>query len=473
LSSSTRVIARSLLTLILIFGGLLVFLTPPIQSADEDSHLKRSVMVADFRLATRMEGDSYGQDVPKSLIDYVDSHRSMIFKADQRYSYQRWVADTHAPSPPKETVFHSYTGQSLSPLYYAPQATGIWVGKILYAIAPVEFNWSAAQYFARLGNLVAYALVFAWAIGAAPRFAGILSFIAMTPMALSLGASASYDVTVILAAVGFFAAAIRAADRKEGPNRKDLVLLLLLAFMLGQSKAVYSPVMTTVFLLIGRMDLRRFLVFAAACGAAAIAGMALSSVIFGLPQQPALQAAVDGQMAYVASNLAKMPGLVLASIYHFRDFHFVSSFGNLGWLDTNFAIPVLVAWLGVGLWAIYSDSRGIQGPGRLASAGYVLAGVAVSLFALFLAMYVTWTSITTGVGGPLIDSVQGRYLLPLAPFVMAAAAILVSFVVAKPDDMGRWRRLRLQHTLSWVMGGVTVFVILARYWIPAPAVSGG
>lgn len=468
MSTPEQNVSSVLFYMLLLAGCVLIFLTPPLQNADEDSHLIRSVMVSEGQLFDRKEGESLGQDVPTSLIAYIESHRDLMREPHARYSYERWYRDSHAVST-DERQLHGYSGQSLSPLYYLPQAAGVWVGKALYFVAPVSFNWAAAGYFARLGNLVAYVLVFAWATRAAPRFAASLAFLAATPMAVSLGASASYDVAVILSAVAFFAATMRAADRKDGPTSYDLWLLCALSFLLGHSKGVYTPVMLSLVCLWRPLGLKRFVKFAIFCAVAAVAGAIFSSMLFGLPDQPHLQAAISAQAQYVISHWLETPGLVLQSAIHFRESLFVTMIGSLGWLNTNFALPILVLWMAVGILAVTSDAGSQpRPPAALITGISMFFGALLALFLLFLAMYISWTSLTTGVGAPLIDSVQGRYLLPLVPYVMGAVVLLGTALLSRPL-VERGPALRLQVALTGAILILTLAAVLLRYWVPISA----
>jgi uncharacterized membrane protein len=467
LHTSIRIFTRRLTHLMFLIGCVLVFFLPPIQSADENSHFIRSVMVSEGQLMAQNRGGTWGQDVPTSLVEYVDAHMYMAHQPSSRYSYDRWYADSHASASSTPRELHSYSGQSLSPLYYAPQVLGIWAGRAIYFFSPFEYNWPAALTFARLGNLFAYILVFAWVIRSAPQFAATLTFVALTPMSFSLAASSSYDVTVILSAVAFFGAVMRSAAT-EGPlRRSEWALLLGVAFLVGHSKIVYAPVLLTLFVLLRRLGVRQFLALCAASGVVAIAGMLFSSGLFGLSDDPSFQSAISAQGAFVLSHLADMPALVAHSIATLSKQLYITMLGDMGWLDANFPLPALVAWSIVGIAAVIGDAGVLARPRDWWCGAPILIAVLLSTFALFLALYVTWTSVTTGIGVPIIDSVQGRYLLPLLPFLLAGCALLLSRLMYKPV-LDRGAILRLELTFGGAILVLAVIVVLLRYWVPAP-----
>lgn len=463
--STASILLAVLPKLLLVFGLILVFLTPPIQSADEDSHFIRSVMVAEGNLGTRQDNGRWGQDVPVSLVQYVESYRPMFFDSSVRFSYDRWYQESYQPADWETEGFHSYSAQSLSPLYYIPQAAGITVGRVIYFIAPSDLNWAGALYFARIGNLIAYILVFMAAIRAAPKFALMLGFIAANPMTISLAASCSYDVTVILSAVTFFAAVMKAVEKNGDVPWAHYLLILGLAFALGHSKAVYAPVMLSLFMLWKPLGFTNFAKLASAAGAAAIFGMFLSSAVFGLPLDPPLQAAIDAQVAHVKGNVFSVPGLLAASVEKNAGNLFVGMLGNLGWLSARLPLPFLVAWFGVGIAAVIADGLSARHSRPWAGAGLMLGGAAIATVGLFVAMYIVWSSLTEGIGAPTIDSVQGRYLLPILPFVMAAGVLAVSALL-QPRPKIAEAVARMQITLTTVALSVVVFMIVFRYWIP-------
>ncbi len=454
-----------------LFGLLVLFLTPPIQSADEDSHFIRAVMVSRLDLSLHREGEVVGQQVPKSLVNYVESHRSLVSDPDMRYSYARWYQESFAAAQTDTSILHRYSGQSLSPLYYMPQVIGVWVGRAVYALTPadVPFSWSSQLYFARLGNLVFYVSCFLWAIKTALRFRHLLAFLAVTPMALSLAASASYDVFVVCTAVCFLAKCVQLWDQPRWGWR-DLAVLALLSFFLGHNKVVYAPLLLVLLAAAPSLGWRQIVPISMACGGLALAGAAVSSVLFGLPANPALEQAVDAQAAYVLANLPQMPGLILTSIVDQRQYLFTSTLGSLGWLNANFPAAVLVLWGAIGVFAATADGLGSAPLQRAVLTGVLmLAAAAISAALLFVAMYISWTSVTTGVGVPKIDSVQGRYLLPILPFFLGGGALVLGKLSGGIGSLGV-PTLTIQcdevlRVASTVMASLMVFMLVVRYWV--------
>ncbi len=463
----------ALLQVIFFFGLLFIFITPPIQTADEDSHLIRSVMVAEGNIFSKKEGERWGQHVPFSLIAYVEKHRYLASSSETRYHYDQWYVDSYSKDQKSDRVLHSYSGQSLSPFYYIPQALAINTAKFIYIFIPAEFNWPAAMYASRIGNLVFYILVWWQILRVLPQFSSIFAFLALNPMSLSLAASSSYDVPVIMIGVAFLAYTLHLHFNKIRLTTRSYLSVFALSFALGHCKVIYSPVLLCLFLFLPSMGWKTFIKFTGAAGLSAIAGIIVSSAVFGLPEQPHLQSAIDSQTEYVFKNLLSMPSLVLHSIHTQSLGLFISSLGNLGWLNANVPGPLLTLWFCVGVASVLVDSQNITfGTQRLKEASFIVGGAVISLFVLFLAMYITWTSLTTGIGAPVIDSVQGRYLLPLFPYFMIALTMLLAFfkIPGLSNRATHTSFSKTQITISSATLCVMLFMLVARYWIPTQSV---
>jgi uncharacterized membrane protein len=393
----------------------------------------------------------------------------MPFHPNQKYSYSRWVADTRVTSPAKPEVFRTYTGQTASPLLYLPQVAGILAGRALFALVPfrdMPFNWSEALYFARLGNLVAFAITTAVCMAWAGRYRAVLAAVAMLPMTLQAASSASYDTPVIIVAMIFFALMARLATQAGGPSRRQYVALLVLAFLIGHAKAVYAPILLLTLIFKRRQDWRTFLLSEAGLLAAALLGVLSVSWFFGSAGNPDQAAAFGRQIEFLKHHPLAAPHVTALSLWNFREFYVVSLLGEMGWLDTNFAVPVLVLTWGVLICATVGDALAGPSPFGWIGSGSILVAVGLSVLAVFTAMYIMWTSQTSGIGVRQVDGVQGRYFLPLLPFAMAMIAAAPRWVAARAGE-ARQRLLQTQLTVSTAILALAWVVVMLRYWAPA------
>jgi uncharacterized membrane protein len=467
-SHAPEALARRVFCLLLAFGALFLFLVPPVQPPDEDSHLIRAVMVAEGQFGVSRDDTGWGQSVPVSLRDYVLANSPMRGHPEIKYPYEHWTTGSYVRSEREPRVHHAYSGMLGSALLYLPQAAGILVGKALYRTIPgVYFNWPSALYFARLGNLLAFAAGFAVAITLMPQAKSVFSFVMLMPMSVSIAASASYDVTTIISCVVFFSASAALASSSSAP-RWLWVLAVLSAFFVGHAKAVYAPlVLGAAVLMLGR-PWRGALALSSASLLAAVLGAAVSIALAAGKDAPSDAEAFSAQAGFLFEHPGAVPALLINTAEQYGTFYFVSVFANFGSLDTNVPLPMVAAIWGLLLFAIVSDAirpgcAVLDWPARLV----LVLACATSVVLIMLALYVRWTSISKGVGATVVDGVQGRYFIPLLPILGACLSYAPSRLRQRAGQSLADNLLAAQLAFSKALLAVALLAIVLRYYMPA------
>ena len=459
---------RVVFYLVTIFGVLLVFLVPPFQAPDEDTHLFRAVTILEGNLLPKENQGVWGHYLPASLVEYAASHRYLIGNLDQKYSYARWYIDSHQKMEREPRVFRTFSTQSSSPFLYIPQVSGILIGKILYSVSPLRnlgFNWPAALYFSRLGNLFVFAFVLAFVLKILPRYHAIVSFLALTPMSIHLASSSGYDVTTIVTCAFFFALTAVIVNSRRTPNAKEKIYYAIVAFLLTQAKIVYMPLLLLLLVFWRRMESKEHIKFSIYIVASSVTGILLTLFVFGLPKDPDLAKASHEQLVYLVTNLGAIPELIYGTLIHFSDYYTISFLGNLGWLDTNFSLPVIVGLWGILLCAFIHDALGGPSPFGLTGNVIMILGSLFSVILIMLVLYVIWTSVQqNGIGASLVDGVQGRYFIPIFPFFIAAFAATPIFIKDRLSIL-QPRLLEFQVLGNVVVLILTVCVVILRYWV--------
>jgi uncharacterized membrane protein len=467
-----RAFARAVFCAVIAFGAFFVFVVPPIQPPDEDSHFTRAAMIAEGSFLAVRADAAWGQNVPVSLLDYVASHSALQGHPERKYSYARWYADSYMKSRREPRVHHFYSALPASPLLYVPQVAGILAGKAIYRALPrMSFGWPAALYFARLGNLLAFGACIAFSIAIAPALQSVIAFVALLPMCISLAASASYDVTAIGASVVFFATLLATAAGPERPTRWQWAVLVGSAFFVGHTKAVYAPLVLCAIVLKRHRSWPQFLGVALAIAASAAVGLIATILIARGVDDPSQAAAFAAQTRYLLDNLVAIPALLADTFATRGQFYITSATANFGSLDTNLPLPAVAAVWALFILALVTDAlsprAGLLGwPARL----FALGACAASVTLILLVVYVRWTSVLPGfgVGAPVVDGVQGRYFIPLlVPF--AAAISFGSTVLWRAAGRCRPTLQAVQLAGSKALLAVASFAIVLRYYIPAPA----
>lgn len=463
---SRRRLATVVAAMMLFFGVLFVYVTPPYQGPDETAHFARVAMIFGGDLLPATKDGVEGVYLPDSLLRFEKRHAGIASDLDARYDYQRVVDEIRAGSSTRPKTFTTVVTQATSPLMYVPSLAGVAVGSLLTTFSLADFeagNWATLQYFARLGNLFVFALAVAAALTALPRFHAGLAFVALMPMTMFLSASVQYDSMSLLACLGLFVVIVRWALRGGALGRRELVLLAVAAFLLGHGKIVYLPLLLALVPVALRAPRREAVRAIAVAAGAAILGLAGALVFSPLSGQPA--ALIDQQVAFLLGDLANIPGLIWRTLAEMHGYYFRTLFGRFGWLDTAVPPSLLILVWGALLLAVFNDSRGpvrpIAGWLRLAT----VAGIVVSIVGIMLALYIIWTPTKPdGVGSPVVIGVQGRYFIPLLPFAMLAVSFNLRRLAPRLDA-GLPDLLPVQLALQAAALAASLLFLLLRYWV--------
>jgi uncharacterized membrane protein len=456
---------RVLFSVILFFGLVFAFLIPPMQTPDEDAHFLRAYAVSRGEIMPRRNGDDCGK-VPDAFLAYTNKYNAMKRRLDQKYAYSRWRSDAYAVDNLKPETPYCSSAQTASPLLYIPPTVGILAGKLIYWASPLKqqtYNWMAASYFARLGNLLALAIAAAVACAWAPRFGAVIFALSTLPMVLQAAASPSYDITTLSACLLFFALVVKIASRQTSPARWEMAGLIILAFFVAQAKIVYAPGVAAAWALKRWMSPRAFVQLCIGLGLAVVAG-----AVTGSNGANATVHEIELQHQQLSQILAH-PGRdlmrILHTLDHERDYYTVGFLGDFSWLETLVPLPLLMMIWAMLFSAVLGDA--LRGPSPLgwATSGLLLIGAAASFVGVMMVLYVISTSKMEGVGAPLITGVQGRYFVPLAIPVMAAIAASPRAVAQKAGAL-RLNLLQVQVTLATATLSVCGLVLLARFWLP-------
>ncbi len=402
---------RVFLCIALFFGGLLVFVYPPVQAPDENVHFYRAYQIAEGKWISDRRGDLVGGDMPVSLFKTIQPFERLYTRADRKTSFEEIYSFLKLPLNPEEKLPIAFRNTAIfSPVPYLPQAAGIWLGKA-HHLPPL-----ALLYLGRLSALGAWIFLMYGAIRATPVFKWPLLALALTPMSLSEAASLAADG--FTNGVSFLFIAVCLAFGL-GPGKKlDLrhgILLLALAALVTLSKQIYI-LLLGLLLLIPESSFgskkRRLTFLAVALGGCLVLGGLWGSVVKRLYFPFFEGISPEQQFAYLLQHPFRFPVVVWNTL---RDsgLPFMEEFvGKFGWLDTSLPIPV---W--AGYWAVLvalalfggDPEKGMASRTRLIIGGTFLAGFLAVCFALYL----HWSFVgAEGIGG-----IQGRYFIPFSPLL--------------------------------------------------------
>ncbi|MCX6278053.1 MAG: DUF2142 domain-containing protein [Bacteroidetes bacterium] len=219
----------------LVFGMIMLIITPPFQVPDEPAHFYRSYQVSDFNLFKMKD------EIPKSLVKMVDTTSRMQFSTHEKTNCEEILSLAKIQTNPGERT-HTVSPDYIIP--YIPQSLGIFMGKLL------GFNLLWLFYLGRLFNLLATLFLVFLAIRITPVFKWVFLLLGILPMSLYQFASLSYDAGTICLSFLLLAFILKLAfDKSSNVTNRALVWLFTISFMLAASKPPYFLIILT-FLII-------------------------------------------------------------------------------------------------------------------------------------------------------------------------------------------------------------------------------
>ncbi len=320
-----------------------------------------------------------------------------------------------------------------APVFYLPGAAG------LAAAHRLGFSPYHAALLARLCNAASYLLTGALALALARRARAVMFGVLTVPISFNLAASLSQDGLIIATSVLAAACLSRAY---EAPQR-DLGYRVGAALALLAVAIVKPPYLILALGLLlplpapfrGRAARRVLLARAAIIAAVALPVIAwfgwtmahVSAPTYFAPRpigpllagpHPALLDHTDPLLQIRV--LLQAPWRIVTLPFHTFSLNplWRELVGKLGWIDLILPGFMYHMWgYGASLAALaaLASPRTAMQPPRLGVSGSTVLALAV--VATFLAIYISQYLVWTMVGAPQIDGPQGRYLLPLLPFL--------------------------------------------------------
>jgi uncharacterized membrane protein len=439
----------------LVFGLALLVATPPFQTPDEYAHFYRAYDVSEGHVTGNRAEGGWGAWLPSSLTDLADSvSRDLPHNPDNKQDPEAIIRQFNKPLAPETRAFTDFRGTSLySPIPYIPQALGIAYGRAA-GCSPILLT-----YLGRLTNLLLYIVLTGLAIRLMPIGKRVLTIVALTPMVLSQAASLSTDASTYALAFVVTAAFLRAAfDHDAKLHGRDLLALGVLCAILLLCKPAYVALTFLYFAIpLWKVGSLRDYVVRGVLVVAAVSLPAAAWTMWAqdhyLPYQIYDTVRPGDQLALVLSRPWDYLRVMLWT-YGVNLTWFTWTFiGVLGWLDiflqpwVYFSFAVVLPFVGL------TDGNrhiALSTPARLLFA----AVVSVTCTIVLTTMYFTWTPL----GARIIEGVQGRYFIPVAPLLL----LLLHNRRIRP--LGEVGSLVLWSYLCLVLTA-TVIAVVARFYV--------
>lgn len=346
-----------------------------------------------------------------------------------------------------EVLYNDST--NLAPgIVYLPAALGISSGRLLGLSAMLTMQ------LGRIFNLTAFVLLVWAAIRLIPFGKNLLGMVAMLPIALQQGASASYDAMMNGFLLLFLALCFRMQQQKQR-KKWELALLAFLTVLLAVVKGgVYLP---TLLLLVTvfpwkqkkaskkrkKLVLLAVFLLAAAVVLLTIAAIKIMPILQEFLQEENIQG--GGETLYTVPYLIQRPVKVIYlywnTVVRRGDFLLRGFLGGiLSWLDMEMSWIFVIIFL-IGL-LLLVNVEGDRYHGKKKEKLLIAAVCVISAALIMTSMLMGYTKRSAH----SIQGLQGRYFLPLAPALFLLTSNQMVFV-QKKQCRGIWMTMMVTEIL--------------------------
>ncbi len=440
----------------LIFGLLVVFITPPFQVPDETSHFFRAYQISQGDLVPEKRGQMTGGLLPASFQEVPALFELGDWRHQVHTTFRHTIDARRIQLRPKEVAFAGFSNTTAygRPAVYAPQVAGIVLGRLLTSSA------LDLLYFARLGGLLVWLALSYWAIRIIPGGKWALLAMSFTPMLLFLAASTSADSFVLGLTALTVALTVNFASTPGRLSSRHLALIFVVAVVLAATKMPYSLGFLVLLAIPAAKygSTRRYAAFWAVTSLLCLGFMGawvLTAQGFYSPAR--LDALVS---PYLQLDFLVHHPLVFARavyrLYAYTGRQVLWSFvGLLGQSDTQMPYWLRILALvnvAVGMLTVEAVCRHLR-----AAYKWIAALVPLGVFAVIhVLQYLSWTP----VGGTVLEGVFGRYFLAVAILLIPWLATRKFLIV----PVRSWQFAASLTAMQLVLASSTVVVLLRRYY---------
>ena len=421
----------------IIFGILVLSVTPPFQAPDEHNHFLRAYQVSEGQFISDKRKFSEGEVVspyeyvnvvarldkkfasggslPLSIaITFETGSKGVEFYHESKYDLEKTFPLLRLPLKEEQRAFFSFANTAIySPVPYLPQSIGIAIGRKL-DLSPIIL-----MYMGRVVNLLMWLILVFYAIKIIPINKRLLYLLALLPMSLFQASSLSADSLTNAAAFLFTAVIIKTAYQDNKLNLSLFLMVMILSLTISMSKMTYLPLLGLIFLIPMKKIENKRAYFALALSVFSISAIANIAwirtadnlyihLVKGSSSRNQLQFILDQPMQFLNMlyNSLIARGLITIKQY----------IGVLGWLDTWFPTWFYVLYVFAIILVVLSDDQSnIKISAR--ERALIFLCLTCSTVLIVTSVYLYWTPV-----GKDEALIQGRYFIPLGPlfFIMVA-----------------------------------------------------
>ncbi len=466
-SPTTRTkMANLFFVLAILFGLLLIFLEPPFVCPDENAHFLNICHIAHGRLFADTEDGKVGVYMTEEELEFLAAYGGRYNgEGSAQYDLATMTQLTNRPAS-DSLLFVESDFAALNPIPYLLPA----LLPFLFHLVGIPLNAYNTLLLAKMVNLLFYAFVIRWALLRTSLFEKTMFLLALMPMAIFQGASTSYDAPLIACSFLLLAyvSKILCAQEQTAVSREDILAICFATFFIVGSKVAYAPLILVLFAIpIKKIGTRKRYFTCIGCVAAVLVlAYVIPTLINTLLTAGYATPPTDLQLQqkeYVRQNILILPQVIFSTTRLFAPSWMRGFFGILGWLDTNFPEPFVLVFWGFLLFFAFVEASCVKGI-RWHARALSLAGVAIFFVGTVCTMYIQWNPVLVEVvGGKIAYGGQGRYFIPVAPFVLLGCCsplLLRARVGERLQDTAQ----RILPFVSFFYLCLTLLLLVVRYW---------
>lgn len=464
IASATSRFERGIFVFLLVYLIFLCFLTPPFQVADENAHFYRTIQVSQFEIFPSRQENTIGGEIPASLIDSSNILQAGIpFNPQNKFSLKLLRSEMERKFDAKDKKFIGFPNTALySPIPYLFSGGTLWIAKVLSVSPPLHL------YVARVTNSIAAVAIIFMGLAVFPFLNFPILLLSFVPMYSFQLASASADSVMFSLAVLYCCSLGKAFTEPENPveNKIPYFILSIVSFaLLALCKQAYFPLGLPLAILLFE-DFNQKKIFSLKIGIALLISLPVFYWNFRIRDYFApsrLDVVIDPgkQLQFIINSPQLFIDLLIQSIRSSGGVLWQQMIGVLGWLDTwlNPKINDILGYLLFG--SVLMPRRGSQAMRNVIRIT-LFAGIISSALLIVMLIYMSWNP-----PGHLanIEGLQGRYFLPLLPFVFAFIISFPKLKVSKYFRQGT--NFSNFYMLSFVALSLwtTIYGLLRRYYL--------
>lgn len=464
------------LLIAILFGTVFVFSNPPGFGIDERAHFMRSYMVAHLNINPdrNTTTGTFGGNLPDNLAGFVafsttdlmlnKKYTNIFNRKDADISkYNRYSNETFS----KNLINNEATNkQLLASLAYSP------LGYIGFAASErlaelINLSIINTLYFARVFGLAAYIIAIFCAIRIAKNYKWLIVVIALLPTSLFQASTISLDPIVTASSILLFAALTRHWAKKNKPEKAWVNIIILCSLTaLALTKIPYLGLLIIPVLLPKEVFWTRKLeIYWKTLWLIVPSITALAWIIFNAKvskQLVILQtsgvADTSKQISVIVHEPLRFIEVLAYTYYQNADRMLSSLIGLIGdrQVGLTSAIMFILAFTALGLAGLFYKQ--LQTPKAIEQRQWLAIGSAI--IAVILIMSTTLYLTFTPVREDMILGLQGRYFLPILPFILILLIKLSPLKIIEPKTKALI--IALSSTIL-MLASTALLYLLANY----------